>query len=239
MIVNPTECKLASVVFVCVHCAPHVVYVFRFFIHFLSFSFSLIALGSCERTFKRARRELKGAVENFLEFFDCFLLKKKEDGAKPEQTRSHHEIILLPVADRFVTFVREEQRHKLMFYLFLPFSDPITVQCCSYTRCSVTSHPILADRHPVPTLSDPYVQQMDELEEPLAINVRCVHSTTVRTTRVSGAHFEIFPVSLNSIFVFRIQHHPQGTMLNGALYLNTRQLHDKAFFIRILSPLHH
>lgn len=81
MIVNPAECKLASVVFVCVHCAPHVVYVFRFFIHFLSFSFSLIALGSCERTFKRARREAKGAVEIFsriLDFFDCFLWKKGE-----------------------------------------------------------------------------------------------------------------------------------------------------------------
>lgn len=130
--------------------------------------------------------------------------------------------------------LRGPQRHKLMFYLFPAVSDSITVQCCSYIRCSATSRPTPAARPPVPTSSGPCVRQMDELGEPLATNVRCVRSTTVRTTRVSGAHFQSFQIF--HFLGFRIQHHPQGTMLNGALYLNSRQLHDKASFIRILSP---
>lgn len=160
-------------------------------------------------------------------------MEKRENGVEPGQTRSYHEIIFLPVADRFVKLLRGQQRHKLMFYLFPAVSDSITVQCCSYIRCSATSRPTPAARPPVPTSSDPCALQMDELGEPLATNVRCVHSTTVRMTRVSGAHFESFRIF--HFFVFRIQHHPQRTMLNGALYLNTRQLHDKASFIRILS----
>lgn len=64
------------------------------------------------------KQRRSGKFSRILDFSDCFCGKKTKDEAKPGQTRSDHEIIFLPVADRFVKLLRGQQRHKLMFYSF-------------------------------------------------------------------------------------------------------------------------